>query len=304
MLTPDMDDPTINLLYRDVLAHYGVVALPCRVGDPDRKGKVEAGIGHAQKTPLKGLRFETIAAGRKRISIAGRRTGPTRGSTAPRNAKLRRCLLRSCPALGPLPIEPFRYYRFGVRTVHSGGLRRSRSGILRRATWRDRTARPGAVERSARAAAGAEDRPNFCVSICERRAAGTGSTPTIGWRARRRAPWRCSPAPTSAGPSISAVCTYIHQHDGAAGVRRMLGVLALAKKHGPAIDDAGRESGARSRRADLSLSPSVSRTPSTGAADAAPGRSPHSAAHPLSRSHRSQKQETRYESRRARSRPP
>ena len=24
-------------LYRDVLAHYGVVALPCRVGDPDRK---------------------------------------------------------------------------------------------------------------------------------------------------------------------------------------------------------------------------------------------------------------------------
>jgi hypothetical protein len=26
-----------------------VVALPCRVGDPDRKGKVEAGVGHAQK---------------------------------------------------------------------------------------------------------------------------------------------------------------------------------------------------------------------------------------------------------------
>ena len=44
------------------LAHYGVVALPCRVGDPDRKGKVEAGVGHAQKTPLRGLRFETIEA--------------------------------------------------------------------------------------------------------------------------------------------------------------------------------------------------------------------------------------------------
>jgi transposase len=43
-----------------VLAHYGVVALPCRVGDPDRKGKVEAGVGHAQKTPLRGLRFETL----------------------------------------------------------------------------------------------------------------------------------------------------------------------------------------------------------------------------------------------------
>ena len=42
---------------------------------------------------------------------------------------------------------------------------------------------------------------------------------------------------TSAGPSISAVCAYIHQHEGAAGVRRMLGVLALAKKHGPAVVD-------------------------------------------------------------------
>ena len=57
VLTPDIYDPALNPLYRDVLAHYGVVALPCRVGDPDRKGKVEAGVAHAQKTPLKGLRF-------------------------------------------------------------------------------------------------------------------------------------------------------------------------------------------------------------------------------------------------------
>ena len=32
---------------------------PCRVADPDRKGKVESGVGHAQKTPLKGMRFES-----------------------------------------------------------------------------------------------------------------------------------------------------------------------------------------------------------------------------------------------------
>jgi transposase len=48
VLTPDVYDPTLNPLYRDVLAHYGVIALPCRVRDPDRKGKVEAGIGHTQ----------------------------------------------------------------------------------------------------------------------------------------------------------------------------------------------------------------------------------------------------------------
>src|SRR6185503_4279738 len=60
VLTPDVYDPALNPLYRDVLAHYGVVALPCRVGDPDRKGKVEAGVGHAKKTPLRGLRFESL----------------------------------------------------------------------------------------------------------------------------------------------------------------------------------------------------------------------------------------------------
>ena len=40
VLTPDVYDPALNPLYRDVLAHYGVVALPCRVRDPDRKSVV------------------------------------------------------------------------------------------------------------------------------------------------------------------------------------------------------------------------------------------------------------------------
>src|ERR1035438_7587309 len=34
VLTPDIYDPTLNPLYRDVLAHYGAVALPCRVRHP------------------------------------------------------------------------------------------------------------------------------------------------------------------------------------------------------------------------------------------------------------------------------
>src|SRR4029079_1349913 len=41
LLTPDIYAPALNPLYRDVLAHYGGVALPCRDGDPDRKWKVE-----------------------------------------------------------------------------------------------------------------------------------------------------------------------------------------------------------------------------------------------------------------------
>jgi hypothetical protein len=46
---------------------------------------------------------------------------------------------------------------------------------------------------------------------------------------------------TTAGPAIGQVSASIHHHDGEAGVRRILGVLALAKKHGaPAVDDAAK----------------------------------------------------------------
>src|ERR1019366_2090549 len=45
LLVPDIYDPTLNPLYRDVLAHYGAVAMPCRIQDPDRKGQVESGVG-------------------------------------------------------------------------------------------------------------------------------------------------------------------------------------------------------------------------------------------------------------------
>jgi transposase len=37
VLTPDIYEPTLNPLSRDVLQHYGVTALPRRVQGPDRK---------------------------------------------------------------------------------------------------------------------------------------------------------------------------------------------------------------------------------------------------------------------------
>lgn len=87
VLKPDVYDPTINPLYRDVLAHYGVVALPCRVRDPDRKGKVESGIGHTQKTPLKGLRFDTLEAEPSLSRSVGCALSRTHASTARPSAR-------------------------------------------------------------------------------------------------------------------------------------------------------------------------------------------------------------------------
>ena len=99
VLTPDMYDPAPNPLYRDVLAHYGVGALPCRVRDPDRKGKVEAAVGHAQQTPLRGGRYADAAASAsttvRRICTAGSSAGPIRAFTARPSGKSPPCSPRN-----------------------------------------------------------------------------------------------------------------------------------------------------------------------------------------------------------------
>jgi transposase len=52
VITPDIYEPQINRLYSAVLAHYGVVADPARIRDPNRKGSVENAIQHTQATAL------------------------------------------------------------------------------------------------------------------------------------------------------------------------------------------------------------------------------------------------------------
>lgn len=233
VLTPDIYDPAINPLYRDVLAHYGVVAVPCRVGDPDRKGKVEAGIGHTQKTPLKGQRFETLDLAQAYLDRWDTQWADTRihGTTKRQVAAM---FAEERPALGPLPLEPFRYYRFGERTVHLDGCVEVEAayygappgwiGQRVQVQWNDLHVRLLApqtgqlLREHLRASRGwhrihDDDRP--------------ARTPTSTVALLARA--------ASAGPHISAVCLHIHQHEGAAGVRKILGVLALAKKHGVAV---------------------------------------------------------------------
>jgi hypothetical protein len=106
-----------------MLRHYGVVAMPCRVADPDRKGKVESGVGHAQMTPLKGLRFESPQEAQAYLDHWEARWADTRihGTTKRQVAAM---FAEERPALLPLPVEPFRYYQYGERTVHLGEIYR------------------------------------------------------------------------------------------------------------------------------------------------------------------------------------
>jgi transposase len=120
VLTPDIYDPTLNPLYRDVLRHYGAIALPCRVGAPDRKGKVGSAVGHTQATPLKGLRFESLEEAQAYLDRWEARWADTRihGTTKRQVVAM---FAEERPALLPLPLEPFRYYQFGTRIVHLDG---------------------------------------------------------------------------------------------------------------------------------------------------------------------------------------
>src|SRR6266545_3195485 len=117
VLKPDIYDPTLNPLYRDMLAHYGAVALACRVRDPDRKGKVESGVGHAKKTPLKGQRFESLEEAQAYLDHWEERWADTRihGTTKRQVAAM---FAEEKPVLLPLPIELLREHLPQVRGKH------------------------------------------------------------------------------------------------------------------------------------------------------------------------------------------
>jgi transposase len=227
----DLFDPALNPLYRDLLAHYGATALPCRVRHPDRKGKVERSVGHAQGTALRGLRFESLEAAQAHLDHWEERWADTRihGTTKRQVAAM---FAEERPHLRPLPVEPFRFYRFGTRTVHLDGAVEVEGAYYhlppgwlgRRVTvqWDGLHVRildPATgtlVRESIRQKRGhrrmrEEDRP-----------ARTPPT-TVALLARALA----------AGPHIGALCEAIHRHDGEVGVRRILGVLSLARRHGP-----------------------------------------------------------------------
>jgi transposase len=235
VLTPDVYDPSLNPLYRDVLHHYGAVALPCRIQDPDRKGKVEAGVAHAKKTPLKGLRFESLEEAQEYLDRWEERWANTRihGTT---KRQVSTMFAEERPALLELPIEPFPYYQCGERTVHLDGCVEVEAAYY--------GAPPGWIGRRVRVQWNAshvrlidpltgqllrehlrEQRGRHRIKDEDR----SRRTPLTTLQLLARA--------EKAGAHIGAVCQSMHRKHGEIAVRRILGVLSLAKKYGIASTD-------------------------------------------------------------------
>jgi transposase len=121
VLRPDLYEPGLNPVYAAMLGHYGVVADPCRVRDPNRKGSVESAIQHTQATALKGKRFESLEAQNAFLAAWEERWA------APRiHGRKQRQVLElyreERPHLRALPAERFRLFTQGVRTVDDAAL--------------------------------------------------------------------------------------------------------------------------------------------------------------------------------------
>jgi hypothetical protein len=239
VIKPDVYDPTLNPLYRDFLAHHGIVALPARVRHPDRKGKVESSIGFAQKTPLRGKRFESLQDAQAHLDQWTERWADTRihGTIKRQVAAL---FDEERPHLKPLAVEPFRFYQYSKRGVHLDGCVEVEAayyaappGWLGREVYvqwdgiRVRLLDPktGTLLREHR------KRPRGRRSVHPEDVPVRTPATTLQLLARAQ----------KAGEAIGTLCALIHTRSGEAGVRRILGVLSLAKKHGVLpVDDACR----------------------------------------------------------------
>lgn len=230
VITPDLYEPEINRLYGAMLAHYGAIADPARIRDPNRKGGVENAIQHTQSTALRGRRFESLEEQNEFLLHWEAKWAALRihGST---KRQVEAMFQEERPHLRPLPVEPFRYFTEEVRTV-----------------WDDTTVR---VEHSSYAARPAPIGSIVLVRLYEHtieirdhktqallRTHPRSTRPGSLLLPESERPF--NPSRQSAfllaqaqaiGPQTHALCQRLFETQGRPGQRSMWGILALAKRY-------------------------------------------------------------------------
>lgn len=116
VLKPDLYEPELNSVYAATLAHYGVVADPARVRDPNRKGTVENAIGHTQATALKGRRFESLEEQNDFLEHWERKWAASRIHGSARR-QVQAMFEEERPLLQALPPQGMQYFTEAQRTV-------------------------------------------------------------------------------------------------------------------------------------------------------------------------------------------
>jgi transposase len=229
VLVPGIYDPQLNPLYAAFLAHHGVIALPAKVGDPDRKGKVESAIGFAQ-TRLRGLRFESIEEAQAYLDRWAERWADTRVHGTTKRSVLE-MFAEEQPELRPLPIEPFRVFEYGSRVVHQDGcveVAGAYYGVPPRwlsatvhvqwSTDQVRILDPHTGELLREHVR--QRKGGYRIHVDDESPKKPAHVQTLLRRAH------------NAGEHVGKVCGQIDRESGQTGVRKILGILSLVKKYG------------------------------------------------------------------------
>jgi transposase len=116
VIKPDIYEPELNRVYAAMLEHYGVVADPARVRDPNRKGSVENAIQHTQATALKGRRFASLEAQNTYLAH-WEQTWAAKRIHGRAKRQVEEMFQEERPQLKSLPLEGFGYFTEGSRTV-------------------------------------------------------------------------------------------------------------------------------------------------------------------------------------------
>lgn len=234
VIKPDIYEPELNPVYAAMLAHYGVVADPARVGDPDRKGTVENAVQHTQDTALKGREFESIEAHNEHLMSWEERWAALRvhGRTKRQVAEM---FVEEKPFLKALPIESFRYFEQGTRTVWDDGcieVKRSYYSALPAVIYSTVIVRIYAME--------IEIIDPKTLMLIRRHL----KNPRPGGVKMEDSDRIFNPSrmteffldqAAKIGPKTKELCGDLFKEEGRVGQRRMRGILSLARKHPAAI---------------------------------------------------------------------
>ena len=234
VLKSDIYEPQLNPVFAAMLTHYGVVADPARVGDPDRKGTVENAIQHTQNTALKGREFESIEEQNQWLMHWEEKWASLRVHGRMKR-QVQEMFVEEKPFLKPLPLQSFRYFSQQTRMVWDDGcieVKGSYYSALPAPLYSEVMVRIYDLEIEI------FDKKTLTLLRRHIRSSRPGSV-KMEEKDRIFNPSRMTQSfldqAEKIGPKTKEFCLLLFEEQGRLGQRRMRGILSLARRHAASL---------------------------------------------------------------------
>jgi transposase len=230
VLKPDLYEPELNPVYAAMLAHYGAVADPARVRDPDRKGTVENAIQHTQGTALKGRRFETLEEQNAHLEQWETNWASKRIHGNARR-QVQTMFEEERPHLRALPLHNFEYFTDKIHTVYDDTCVR-----VDHCSYAARPAPIGSKVLVRKYAHRLEIRDLKTQALLRTHALADRPGTVVLPREERlfnpsRETRRILGQAKSIGPNAEKVCQHLFDTEGRVGQRKLWGIVGLVRRY-------------------------------------------------------------------------